>query len=128
MFRYVAHIDDVGLLAYSSAQFVHTNIPLPELFKFLPVLHAWKIASIHCIPAGLRCNKNELLMPVENHSCLQCSTHLTVFSVQMSKMPAIKLNSNKLNKIEHNVPASEESIVSEFLPEPADTDLTQAIL
>ena len=38
MFWYVAHVDDVGLLAYSSAQFVHTNIPLSELFKFLPVL------------------------------------------------------------------------------------------
>ena len=125
MFRYVAHVDDVGLLAYSSAQFVHTNIPLSELFKFLPVLHARKIASIHCIPAGSRCNKNELLMHVENHSCLQCSSRLTVFSVQMSKMP-IKLDSNKLTKIEHNVP--EESIVSEFPPEPADTDLTQAIL
>ena len=67
-------------------------------------------------------------MHIDNHSCLQCSSRLTVFSVQMrtSKMPAIKLNSNKLIKIEHTIP--EESIVSEFPPETADTDLTQAIL
>ena len=82
VFRYVAHVDDVGLLAYSSAQFVHANIPLSELFKTLPVSHARKIASVHCIPAGSRCSKTELLMHVENHSCLQCSSHLTVFSVE----------------------------------------------
>ena len=81
MFRFVAHVDGVGLLAYSSSQFVHTNIPLKELFKSLPVSHARKIASIHCIPAGSRCSKAELLMHVENHSCLQCSACFTVFSV-----------------------------------------------
>ena len=30
VFRYVAHVDDMRLLAYSSAQFVHVNIPLSE--------------------------------------------------------------------------------------------------
>ena len=108
-FRYVAHVDEIGLLAYSSAQFVRVNIPLSELFKFLPLTHAWKIASVHSIPAGSRCSKAELLMHVENHSCLRCSSHLSVFSVQMSKIPA------KLT-------------VSEFPPESADTDLTWAIL
>jgi hypothetical protein len=82
MFRFVAHVDDVGLLAYSSSQFVHTNIPLKELFKFLPVSHARKIASVHFIPAGSRCSIAELLMHVENHLCLQCSSRLTVFSVE----------------------------------------------
>ena len=82
MFRFVDHVDDVGILAYSSPQFVHTNIPLSQLFKFLPVLHARKIASVHCIPVGSHCSIAELLIHVENHSCLQCSSRLTVFSVE----------------------------------------------
>ena len=76
MFLFVAHVDDVGLLVYSSSDFVHTNIPLKELFKFLPLSHAQKIASVHC-----SCSKAELLIHVENHSCMQCSSCSTVFSV-----------------------------------------------
>jgi hypothetical protein len=34
MFRYVAHVDNVGLLAYSSSQFVHANIPLSKFLIF----------------------------------------------------------------------------------------------
>ena len=130
VFRYVAHVDDMGLLAYSSAQFVHANIPLSELFKFLPVSHARKIASVHCISAGSRCNKAELLMHVENHSCSRCSSHLTVFSVETpvsrKKKPEPSVKKPKptsINRDENTVPE-----ISEFPPDPADTDLTRAIL
>lgn len=133
MFRYVAHVDDVGLLAYSSAQFVHTNIPLCELFKFLPVSHAWKVASIHCIPAGSCCNIAELLTHVENHSCLRCSSYLTVFSVEMNNK---QLNSKCVAKCREQKPKLPENkstvpkapMVSEFPPAPASSDLTNSIL
>jgi uncharacterized protein DUF6570/helitron helicase-like protein/PIF1-like helicase len=124
MFRYVAHVDDVGLLAYSSAQFVHADIPLSDLFKFLPISHARNIALVHCIPAGSRCNKAELLMLVQNHSCLRCTSHFTIFSVEMNKTPAIKIE----NKVINENTGPEESMVSKFPPDPADDDITRAIL
>jgi hypothetical protein len=121
MFRFVAHVDDVGLLAYSSSQFVHTNIPLKELFKFLPVSHARKIASVHFIPAGSRCSIAELLMHVENHLCLQCSSRLTVFSVEKNndqlnckRVSECRERKLKLREKENTVP--EVSVASEFPP------------
>ena len=122
MFRYVAHVDNVGLLAYSSAQFVHANIPLSELFNIIPALHARKIAAVHCIPVGSHCKKAELLMHAKDHSCLQCSSHLTVFSVETKKMPVIEFDTKPTGN-ENSVPE-----VSKFPPEPADTELTRAIL
>ena len=130
MFRFVDHVDDVGILAYSSPQFVRTNIPLKELFKFLPVSHARKIASIHCIPSGSRCSIAELLMHVENHSCLQCSSHSTVFSIeknndQLNRKRVTKFRERKLKLQENEISAS---VASEFPPFPATTDLTDLIL
>ena len=121
MFHYVDHVDDVGLLAYSSVQFVHASIPLSELFNILPVVNARKIASVHCIPVGSRCRKAELLMHTKNYTCLRCSLHLTVFSV---KMPVIELDSTKPTGNKNSTVPE----VSEFPQESADTDLTQAIL
>ena len=130
MFRFVDHVDDVGILAYSSPQFVRTNIPLKELFKFLPVSHARKIASIHCIPSGSRCSIADLLMHVENHSCLQCSSHSTVFSIeknndQLNRKRVTKFRERKLKLQENEISAS---VASEFPPFPATTDLTDLIL
>ena len=70
VFRYVAHVDEVELHRYPSPQFVHTRVPLNELFTFLPVSHARKIAAVHGISAGSRCTAVQLMMFVENHSCL----------------------------------------------------------
>ena len=133
MFRYVAHVDDVGSLAYSSAQFVRTNIPLYDLFKFLPVSHAQKVASIHHIPAGSRCSRAELLMHVENHSCLRCSLHFTVFSVEMNNS---QLNSRRVARCRDQkmkLPVNESTvpktpIAYEFPPACADTNLVHTIL
>ena len=135
MFRFVAHVDDVGLLAYSSSQFVHTNIPLKALFKFLPVSHARKIASVHCIPAGSRCSIAELLMHVENHLCLQCSSHLTVFSVEKNndqlnckRVSECRERKLKLREKKNIVPEVTVSVASEFPPLPATANLTDLIL
>ena len=130
VFRFVDHVDDVGILAYSSPQFVRTNIPLKELFKFLPVSHARKIASIHCIPSGSRCSIAELLIHVENHSCLQCSSHLTVFSIeknndQLNRERVTKCRERKLKLQENEISTS---VASDFPPFPATTDLTDLIL
>ena len=69
-------------------------------------------------------------MHVENHSCSRCSSHLTVFSVEtpVSKKkkpePSVKKpKPTSINRDENTVPE-----ISEFPPDPADTDLTRAIL
>ena len=40
VFRYVAYVDELGLLAYPPPQFVHASVPLNDLIAFLPVSHA----------------------------------------------------------------------------------------
>jgi hypothetical protein len=70
MFRYVAHVDEVELLTYSSSHFVHTTVPLIELFAFLPLIHARKIAAIHDMSAGSRCSAAQLTMLTADHSCI----------------------------------------------------------
>jgi hypothetical protein len=84
MFRYVAHVDEIELLTYPSPQFVHTTVPLNELFTFLPLPHARKIATIHGISVGSRCSTTQLKMLIENHSCIRCHTFFTVFSIELT--------------------------------------------
>jgi hypothetical protein len=133
MFRYVAHVDDVGSLAYSSAQFVRTNIPLYDLFKFLPVSHARKVGFIHHIPAGSRCNMAELLTHVENYSCLRCSSHFTVFSVEMNNNQLLNRRVARCRDQKMKLPVNESTvpktpIAYEFPPACADTNLVHTIL
>ena len=81
VFRYVAYVDELGLLAYPPPQFVHASVPLNDLIAFLPVSHAWKIAATHGISVGSRCTAAQLLMLVKNHSCVRCCVLFTVFSM-----------------------------------------------
>ena len=126
MFRYVAHVDEIEIVTtYPSPQFVRTSVPLNELFSFLPVRPARKIAAIHGISAGSRCSTAQLLMLVENHSCTQCHTFFTVFSTEQS--PGI-LTARRAAKFKAKKEPQNRLQTPEFPPPPADYDLTHTIL
>ena len=128
MFRYVAHVDEVELLTYPSPQFVHTRVPLNELFTFLPLSHARKIATKHEISAGSRCTTAQLRMLVENHSCTQCHTLITVFSIELTPRKltarrAAKFKTTKGPQTNQKMPQ-----MPEFPLHPADYNLMHTIL
>jgi hypothetical protein len=137
MFRYVSHVDEIELLAYTSPQFVHTSVPLNKLFTFLPLPHARKIAAIHGISVGSRCSTMQIMMLVENHSCVRCRTFFTVFSVeltpeQLTARRVVKCRSKKgpqkpLQK-PLKKPLQKPLQTTEFPPRPADYNLTHTIL
>lgn len=81
-FQYVDHVEVVGSQAYCEGEYIHTKIPIAFLLQILPLTMARKIASMHGISPGSRCNADQLKKCTENHSCLLCSTHLTVFAPQ----------------------------------------------
>ena len=81
VFRYVAHVDDVELLKYPFPAYIHCKMLLETLLPMLPVTHARKIAALHGLSPGSRCTQKHLLTCIENHSCLRCRSHFTVFSV-----------------------------------------------
>ena len=71
-------------------------------------------------------------MHVENHSCLQCSSHSTVFSIEKNNdqlnrkcVTNLKFRERKLKLQENEISAS---VASEFPAFPATTDLTDLIL
>lgn len=76
------HVDDIGVLAYPEGEYIHTNIPIGFLFDILALTKARKISSMHGTSAGSRCNAVQLKACTENHICLLCSTHLTVFTAK----------------------------------------------
>ena len=147
-FQYVDHVEVVGLQAYPKGEYIHTNIPITFLLQIIPLTKARKIASMHGISAGSRCNADQLQKCSENHSCFLCSTHLTVFAPQ--KKPAqttcersIKfrklckvtderverkaLLSSQMPKVDSKND-SDTVEAAKYPPKPIDNDLTYAIL
>ena len=124
VFCYVAHVDEIELLTYPSPQFVHTSILLNELFTFLPLSHARKIAAVHGISVGSRCSTMELMMLIVNHSCIRCRTFFTVFSIELT---LVKINARHVAKWAKKTP-QEPLQTHEFPPHPANYSLTHAIL
>ena len=125
VFRYVTHVDEVELLKYPSSQFVHTNIPLVDLFSFLPIRASRDIAAIHKISAGSRCTVAQLMMFTENHSCFRCQAFYTVFSIETN--PA-KLTARRVAKCRAKTGPQNLPQTYEFPPPPADYNLTNTIL
>jgi hypothetical protein len=135
MFRYVTHVDDIGLLAYPSPQFVHTSVPLNELFTFLPLSHARKIAAIHGISVGSRCSTMQIMMLIENHSCIRCRTFFTVFSIELTPdrlaaLRRVKCRAKKGPQKQLQIPPQPQKPlqIPEFPPCPADYNLTYSII
>ncbi|KAF8797446.1 hypothetical protein BYT27DRAFT_7125668, partial [Phlegmacium glaucopus] len=145
-FKYVDHVDNVGVLAYPEVEYIHTNIPITFLFEILPLTKARKIASMHGISGGSRCNAAHLRACTENHSCLLCSTHLTIFSLkknaaQMSHDRSVKhqnlskVREGKVQKKSASSPKipkshskNEAESVTEFPPKAMDDNLAHTIL
>ena len=127
--RYVGHVDEIELLTYSTPQFVHTSIPLNELFTFLPLTHARKIAATHGISVGSRCSAMQLMMLIENHSCIRCRTFFTVFSIEPTPEKLTARRVAKFTAKEGPRKVKEGPLQSpEFPPPPADYKLTHTIL
>ena len=79
--RYVAYVDNKGLKAYQSGEFIHANIPLPTVSQLLSITFGRYAAMTHGIPVGSRCTLAQLKSCVEQHQCLSCPTYTTIFSV-----------------------------------------------
>jgi hypothetical protein len=132
-FRYVGHVDDIGILSYPAPSYVHTSIPLSVLFGLITLANARKIAAMHGISAGSRASAAQLQLLVLSHSCLKCSSYLTVFS---SDLNANQLNVDRATKCRgkkcahvHATPlSSTETLSTPFPPDVASDDLEHVIL
>jgi hypothetical protein len=90
VFRYVDHVDDIGLLQYPPSQFVHINMPLQKLATHLTVTTLKKIAKSHgCSHASCETKKN-LQNILNRHSCPRCNVLVTVFSIETPKLKTSK--------------------------------------
>lgn len=129
--RYVDHVDGVCLLAYPSSPYIHTSMPLSSLFKLVTLSNARKIAAVHGISAGSRCTVAQLLLSVEHHSCLKCSSYISVFS---SDLNVDQLSAKRSKKYRekyqacHNPITQATSQSPHFPPEPASDNLEHLIL
>jgi hypothetical protein len=132
MLRYVGHVDEIELLTYSSPEFVRTSVPLNVLFTFLPLVHARKIAAVHGISVGSRGSTMQLMMQIENHSCIRCRTFFTVFSLEPTpeKLTARRVANFKAKEASRKAKIDPQKTLQthEFPPAPADYSVTHAIL
>jgi Helitron helicase-like domain at N-terminus/PIF1-like helicase len=132
-FRYMDHVDNIKILEYPEGQYIHASIPLFTLFELLPVSKARKVASIHGISAGSRCNQAQLLNTVVNHSCLKCTTYSSIFvpdknSAELHADRLIKSRKKHDQKLKSRNLSSQENIVHEFPPEISDENLCHTII
>lgn len=132
--RYINHVDDVGLLAYSSSTYIHTNMPLSSLFKLITLSNARKIAAVHGIYTSSHCTIAQLLMLTEHHSCTKCSSHISVFSsvLNMNQLSA-KRSKKYRDKLQagHTQAGSLITTINQspqFPPAPASDNLEHLIL
>jgi hypothetical protein len=83
-FTYIDHVNDIDILAYPSEAFLHTSIPIHQLFEIISVTNAKKIAPIHKICLSSRCSVDDVRQSSQNHSCLACAKYSTIFSQEKS--------------------------------------------
>ena len=132
-FRYVDHVDDIGMLSYPAPAYIHTSIPLSILFGLVTLANARKIAAMHGISAGSRASTAQLLVLVQSHSCLKCSSHYTVFSSdlnfnQLNVDRVTKCRGKKQVRVRAIPPTSAETLSTPFPPDAASDDLEHVIL
>ena len=89
------YVDKARLENYPAHTFVQAMIPIQELFTLIPVAKARKIATLHNIPAGSRCNFAELMARIDGHSCIQCNMHVSIF-VRNTSASAPKSSSERV--------------------------------
>ena len=124
-FRYVDHVDNINISQFPEDQYIHATIPLFALFELLPVSKARKVASIHGISAGSRCNQAQLLDNTVNHSCLACVAYSSIFipdknSAQLHADRVVKTRKKQELLLKSKNLDSPKKIVHEFPPEFSD--------
>ena len=124
-YKFVDHVDSVGLLNYASEMYVHATLPLNQLVGLLPKAQAQKIARVHNLHVSARSNSATLAAMATGHFCPQCTTHMSVFSVELSKAEVSNARSrNHRNKKQQMQGLDTE----EFPPEPLDHSLRDKIV
>ena len=129
---YVGHVNDVGLLSYSGPPYIHASIPLSILFKLITYSDARKVAAEHGISVRGHCSIAELHSSVVNHSCLKCSSYISVFSLKESEKQLGAKRAKKYREKPQPIPTMPAIPAStsqpEFPPDPACDSLERLIL
>ena len=138
---YAAHVDAVtGLKKYPPDKYVYAAIPLISMVDMLSLVNVRAIAKLHGIAVGSRCNATSLKSYIGEHSCLSCTGHITVFSVEKNaaekqvdrtvksfKGNALKASDKNMTCKKKVMPANDNIGIS-FPPKPASKDLEHAII
>ncbi|KAF8802937.1 hypothetical protein BYT27DRAFT_7110922 [Phlegmacium glaucopus] len=104
-FKFVDHVDSLGRLAYPITQnWIHANIPLPNILPYLSVRVALKIACLHHLQIGSHVPKSEICRIFEGHNCISCNLYSTVFAIVDSK--AVRCRQREAGKLVDNSSAS----------------------
>ena len=134
-FKYVGHFDDVALLAFPQQHYIHANVPLEQLFRYIPVTSARKIAQTHGLKIGSHVSQGSLLSLLEGHSCLNCNLLVSVFSIEERKSAKQRLRDYRKNMSdEQKKSARDESKKCmaahrlPFPPDPLDNNLSYEII
>jgi hypothetical protein len=96
-FKYIDHVDDIGLLEYPQDLFVHAKVPLHSLLPLIPITSARSVARHHGIIGGARASQVMLSTLATCHSCIHCSTCISVFSTTLTIADKKKLSRKNAN-------------------------------
>ena len=140
MLLYAAHIDEVASLEdYPPSEHVYAAIPLVSMVDVLPLVNVRAIATLHGIAVGSQCNAMSLKSYIGEHSCLKCTGHITVFSIEKNaakkhvdrtvksivKVNALKASDKSMTCKKKEIPATDDI---PFPLEPATKNLEYAII
>jgi hypothetical protein len=124
VFRYADHVNTVNLLKYPHSQFIHAHIPLSEIIPHLAVPTLRKIAKIHNCSIGSHAKKRELEDAILTHSCPQCNTFVTVFTIELSNSEKNHMRVKRSRaKKQLDAKSNEDGKFTCFPPEPLTESL-----
>ena len=124
-YKYVDHVGDVDLLQYPPELYVHVSLPLGRLLYLLPTGQAQKIARLHELKFAARADSAALSAMAEGHDCLQCTTHVSVFSKEASKAEVSNARLRKHRQMKQQIPAPS---AEDFPPSPLSSALRDTII
>ena len=87
LLAYAAHVDDLTCLAYPKDKFIHANVPLSLLIPHISLKAIRDISKIHSVilDRQTRDDRERIRQAFDNHSCVNCYSFSTVFSIQATK-------------------------------------------
>jgi len=129
-YSFVDHVNDTASLQYPKDQYVHAQMPLNILVTSLNLASARKIAAIHGITAGSRCKLAELQIRVAGHTCLACTTYVSIFLEEHNRAHAAmeRSRTNRIKRKACNVKNDVQVTPVEFPPLPLDSQLGYKII